>query len=43
VKWGCGHKGWAFAFLVLLLCGSMIMNGWRILEERETQYVCENR
>ena len=33
---------WMFTILVLLLGGSIVMNGWRIMEERETQIVCES-
>lgn len=33
----------AFFVLALLLVGVVSANGWRILEERETQYACEAR
>lgn len=32
-----------FILVVLLLCALVITNGWRIMEERESAYVCESR
>ena len=37
-----GMSPLAFAILVLLLCGAMVTNVLRMVEEREAAYACEH-
>jgi hypothetical protein len=34
-------SGWRVILISVLLAVSMVFNGWRLMEERETQATCE--